>query len=94
VHGNNKNYLCENTFLKASFSSYDPQNLLPSTRLDFYLWGHLKSAVYDTAVNDIAELQHRVDDGRKLTVLNKPGIFERVQQSFMIRTERCVGAQG
>jgi hypothetical protein len=34
--------------------------------LDFYLWGDLKSTVYATVVNDVAELQRRVEDGCEL----------------------------
>jgi hypothetical protein len=30
--------------------------------LDFYLWGHLKTLVYPTAVDNKEELHHRIVD--------------------------------
>jgi hypothetical protein len=45
--------------------------------LDFYLWGHLKSILYATAVIDAAELEWKVEYGCE-SIRNTPGIFERV----------------
>jgi hypothetical protein len=42
--------------------------------VDFHLWGHLKTLVYATPVNDIATLQQWVEGGC-LTIRNTPGIF-------------------
>ncbi|KOC61690.1 hypothetical protein WH47_05838, partial [Habropoda laboriosa] len=30
--------------------------------LDFYLWRHLKFLVYNTPVNNVEELRHRIQD--------------------------------
>jgi hypothetical protein len=49
--------------------------------------------VYVTAVNDVAELQQRAEDGCYLS-RNTPGTFERVRQSSMRRAAPCVEAQG
>jgi len=48
--------------------------------LYFYLWDHLKSTVYASVVNDMAELQQRVED-RRVLIYNTTGIRERVQRS-------------
>jgi hypothetical protein len=45
------------------------------------------------AVNDEAELQHRIEDGCKL-IRNKLGILERVRQSLVRRAARSMEAQG
>jgi hypothetical protein len=42
--------------------------------LDFFLWGHLKSVIYATAVNDVADLQQQVADGCQV-IQNTPGMF-------------------
>jgi hypothetical protein len=49
--------------------------------------------VYAAAVDDVAELQHRVEEGCEL-IPNTPGIFERVRQSLIRRTARCVQTVG
>jgi hypothetical protein len=43
--------------------------------------------VYAMAVNDVAELQQRVNDGCEL-IHNTAGIFERVRHSLMRRAAR------
>ena len=50
--------------------------------LYLYLWYHLKSTVYASVVNDVAELQQRVDD-RCVLIYNTTGIHERVRRSWM-----------
>jgi hypothetical protein len=39
---------------------------------DYYVWDHLKSIVYATAVDDVMELQQRVEGGCEFIT---PGIF-------------------
>jgi hypothetical protein len=58
----------------------------------FYLRGHLTNTVSATEVNEVSELQQRVEDGWKL-IRNTPGIFERVRQSLMKHAVRAVEAQ-
>jgi hypothetical protein len=56
------------------------------------LCDHLKSIVHATEFNDVAEQQQRVEEECEL-IRNTAGIFERVRQSIMRRTARCVEAQ-
>jgi hypothetical protein len=42
--------------------------------VDFHLWGHLKTLVYATPVNDIETLRQRVEGGCQ-AIRNTPGIF-------------------
>jgi hypothetical protein len=44
------------------------------------LWDHLRSTVYVSVVNDMAELQQRVED-RRVLIYNTTGIRERVRRS-------------
>jgi hypothetical protein len=60
--------------------------------LYFYLWDHLKSTMYATAVNDVAELQQRVEDRREL-IYNTTGICERVWRSLRWCAGRSVEGQ-
>ena len=50
--------------------------------LYFYLWDHLKSTVHASVVNDVAELQQRVED-RRVLIYNTTGIRERERCSLM-----------
>lgn len=56
--------------------------------LDFYVWGHLKSIVYSTPIEDADDLRQRVVDGCQ-QIRNIPGIFERVRQSMIRRAQMC-----
>lgn len=57
--------------------------------LDFFLWGHLKSLVYSTPVDNIEELRARILNGIA-TIQQTPGIFERVRQSMRRRLDVCI----
>ncbi|KOC67790.1 hypothetical protein WH47_11191 [Habropoda laboriosa] len=49
--------------------------------LDFYLWGHLKSLVCNTPVNNIEELRYRIQEScRRIQTL---GTFERARRSMI-----------
>lgn len=61
--------------------------------LDFFLWGHLKSLVYETEVQSIEDLQLRIQNSCR-AILNTPGIFERVRRSLLRRAEACILVQG
>jgi hypothetical protein len=54
-------------------------------------WG-LEPIVYATVLNDVTELQRRVQDGRG-SALSTAGMLETVRQVFVRRAERCVEAQ-
>jgi hypothetical protein len=56
---------------------------LPSSiKLDFFLWGHLKSVVYVIVVSDVADLQQWVED-ECWVIQNTPGMSEQVRQSLL-----------
>ena len=61
--------------------------------LDFYFWGHLKSLVYSTPINNVEDLRQRIIDCCN-SIKQKPGIFERVRQSMRRRLECCIQIQG
>lgn len=61
--------------------------------LDFFLWGYLKALVYSTPVNDLDELQQRVDQGCHL-IRATVGVFERVRMSMRRRCRACLEMEG
>lgn len=61
--------------------------------LDFYLWGHLKDAVYTTPVNTVVELEERIYAAFQ-QVRHNPGICERVRGSMLKRIEGCIEQNG
>jgi hypothetical protein len=61
--------------------------------LDFWLWGHLKTLVYSTPVDDIQTLQDRIFNACR-QISNQPGVFERVRDSLRRRIETCVRVNG
>jgi len=61
--------------------------------LDFYLWGHLKTIVYDTPVATVEVLRNRIIAACE-KIRNTPGIFERLRQSMRRRCEACIDAEG
>ena len=60
--------------------------------LDYFLWGHLKSLVYTTLVENENDLRNQIVASYE-TIRNTPGIFERVRQSLKRRVDRCSMAQ-
>jgi hypothetical protein len=61
--------------------------------LDFWLWGHLKAAVYSAPINDLEVLQQRVENACQ-EIRVKPEIFYRMRTSVRRRAERCVEMHG
>lgn len=61
--------------------------------LDFFLWGHLKTLVYDSPVDTIEELRIRIINGIQ-RIRQTPGIFERVRQSMRRRLDACILNEG
>ncbi|EZA62939.1 hypothetical protein X777_15531 [Ooceraea biroi] len=60
---------------------------------DFYLWGHVKSLVYDRPIPNINILREQILNAFA-TIRNTQGIFGRVRQSMMGRMEVCIAANG
>lgn len=61
--------------------------------LDFFVWGHLKSLVYKTAVINEEELRQRIRDSCD-QIRHTPGIFQRVRQSMLRRVNSCIEVGG
>ncbi|KYN29267.1 hypothetical protein ALC57_01390, partial [Trachymyrmex cornetzi] len=61
--------------------------------LDYFLWGHLKSLVYTTPIENENDLRNRIVASCE-AIRNTPGIFERVRQSLRRRLDGCIMAQG
>lgn len=61
------------------------------TPLDFFLWGHIKSLVYRTPVEDEVNLVNRILDAfRTIT----PAMLERVQTNILRRAHLCIEVNG
>ncbi|GFV03492.1 uncharacterized protein TNCV_5060331 [Trichonephila clavipes] len=54
--------------------------------LDFYFWGHMKSLVYDTPVDNAEELVARIAVAAG-EIRNSPGVFQNVRMSMRRRCE-------
>lgn len=63
------------------------------TSLDFFLWGTLKSLVYDDPVDTEMDLVARIACAAA-TIRETPGLFERVRQSMHIRCLACLESNG
>lgn len=61
--------------------------------IDFFLWGTLKSLVYERPVNTRADLLQRIIEASH-KIRNIPGIFERVRQSMSRRVNACIASNG
>lgn len=61
--------------------------------LDFYLWGHLKSIVYKTPVENPEVLRNRIIDAFE-AIRNRPDILTRVRDSMQRRLDACILAEG
>lgn len=61
--------------------------------IDFYLWGHLKSVVYETPIDTEDELLPRIQAACH-HVRTTPGVFERVRQAMLRRCQLCIEVGG
>jgi hypothetical protein len=61
--------------------------------VDFFLWGHLKSLVYASPIQDEEMLRNRIIDACEI-IKNTPGIFQRVRDSLLRRAEACITVGG
>lgn len=61
--------------------------------LEFYLWGHLKSIVFDSEVSDVQKLQQWIRNGFWM-IVTTTGIFQRVRRSLFKRPMLSFEAQG
>ena len=63
------------------------------TPLDYYLWGHMKTFVYETKVDSRAGLRHRIFAAAE-HIRNLPDNTASATQSLLMRAENCIATGG
>ena len=63
------------------------------TPLDYYIWGHMKTLVYETKVDSREELRHRIFAAAD-HIRSHPDSIASAIQSLLIRAENCIGTGG
>jgi len=63
------------------------------TPLDYYLWGHMKTLVYETKVESRAALCDRIFAAAE-HICNHPDNVASATQSLLMRAEKCIGTGG
>jgi len=63
------------------------------TPLDYHLWGHMKTLVYETTVDSRAALCHR-NFAAAEHIRNHPDNIASATQSLLMRAENCIAAGG
>ena len=61
--------------------------------LEYYLWRHMKTLVYETKVDSRAALRDRIFGAAEHT-RNHPDIIASATQSLLLRAENCIAAGG
>ena len=61
--------------------------------LDYYIWGHMKTLVYETKVDSRAALRDCIF-GAAEHIRNHPDIIASANQSLLVRAENCIAAGG
>ena len=61
------------------------------TLLDIFLWGYIKTKVYKTKINDIADLKERIEQEIKAI---KKEILENIFDSIVKRFKVCIDVNG
>jgi len=70
-----------------------PLRLPDLALLDCYLWGHMKTLVYETKVDSRAALCHRIFAAAE-HIRNRPDNIASATQSLLMRAENCVATGG
>jgi len=63
------------------------------TPLDYYLWGHTKTLVYETKVDSRAALRRRIFAAAE-HIRNRPDSIASATQSLLMRVENCIATGG
>ena len=63
------------------------------TTLDYYLWGHTKTLVYETKVDSRTALHHRIFAAAE-HIRNHPDNSAAATQSLVMRAEYCIATGG
>ena len=61
--------------------------------LDYYLWGHMKTLVYETKVDSRAALRDRIFAAAE-HIRNHPNNVGSATQSLLMRAKNCIAAGG
>ena len=69
-----------------------PARSLDLNPLDFHLWGHLKSIVYATSIENAETLRNRIDQGFR-QIRETPRMIEIVTRSMTRRVQACLQMQ-
>ena len=70
-----------------------PPKSLDLTPLDYYLWGHMKTLVYETKVESRAALRDRIFAAAE-HIRNHPDNIASATQSLLMRAENCIATGG
>ena len=63
------------------------------TPLDYYLWGHMKTLVYETKVDSREALRDRIFAAAE-HIRNHPDNIASATQSLLMRAENCIAIGG
>jgi len=63
------------------------------TPLDYYLWGHMKTLVYETKVESRAALRDCIFAAAE-HISNHPDNVDSATQSLLMRAEKCIATGG
>jgi len=63
------------------------------TPFDYYLWGHMKTLVYETKVDSQAALRHHIFVAAE-HIHNHPDNIASATQSLMMRAKNCIATGG
>ena len=77
--------------MRSSGSKIWPARSPDLTPLDYFLWGHMKSLVYETPVDSEEDLLARVMAAANVGL---PGIGDRVDKNTVCRYCACVEVAG
>ena len=61
--------------------------------MDYYLWGHMKTLVYETKVDSRAALRRRVFAAAQ-HIINHPHNISSATESLLIHAENCIATAG
>jgi len=87
------NELFPNRWLGRSGPVTWPPKSPDLTPLDYYLWGHMKTLVYETKVDSRAPLRRRIFAAAE-QIKNHPHNIACATGSLKIRAENCIAAGG
>jgi len=63
------------------------------TTLDYYIWGHMKTLVYESKVDSRAA-RHDLIFAAAEHIRNYPNNIGSANQSLLVRAENCIAAGG